>query len=206
MYIVFEGIVGTGKTSQSKKLYNYLKHLYPSKEILWTREPGGSEIADKIREVVQGTKFSEDMDPICEAYLYAASRAQALRLVIKPVLDKNGTVISDRSYLTSLTNQAFCSELGYNLVWEINKYAVDNITPDYIFFLDLDFRVAIQRTFDGSGDKFEKYGVDFYKRAYEGYQKLKKLPEFKDKWFDIDANGSEEEVFNRIKLAIQPLL
>ena len=85
MYIAFEGIVGTGKSTQSKKLYDFLKEQYPSKEVIWTREPGGTEIAQKIRECVQGTEYGEEMGPVCEAYLYAASRAQALRTVVKPV-------------------------------------------------------------------------------------------------------------------------
>ena len=104
-YIVFEGIVGTGKTTQSKKLYQYFKKQYPRKKIIWTYEPGDSEIANEIRKIVQGTNFNEKMDSICEAYLYASSRAQTLRTIIKPVLEKNGIVIADRSFITSLAFQ-----------------------------------------------------------------------------------------------------
>lgn len=83
MYIIFEGIIGTGKTTQSKRLFEYLKEQYKDKEVIWTREPGGTEVSDEIRKVVQGTDFEEHMDPICEAYLYASSRAQSLRTVVK---------------------------------------------------------------------------------------------------------------------------
>jgi len=98
-YIIFEGCHGTGKTTQSKKLFEFLKKKFPHKEIIWTREPGGGEITESIRKLVQGTKFSEEMDPHCEAYLYAASRAQSLRRIVKPVLEKNG--ISFSSYNTT---------------------------------------------------------------------------------------------------------
>lgn len=85
-YIVFEGIVGCGKTTQSRILAEKLGAV-------WTKEPGGSEVADAIRKVVQGTKFDEEMDPVCEQYLYAASRAQSLRSVVKPLLDKGKIVV-----------------------------------------------------------------------------------------------------------------
>ncbi|KKU11155.1 MAG: Thymidylate kinase [Parcubacteria group bacterium GW2011_GWB1_46_8] len=90
MYIVFEGIVGTGKTTQSKRLFEYLKDRCLDKKIIWTREPGGTKISDAIRTIVQGTAFEENMEPICEICLYAASRAQSLRTVVKPVLDEGG--------------------------------------------------------------------------------------------------------------------
>lgn len=87
MYIVFEGVVGTGKTTQSKRLAVYLQEMYPDKTVLRVREPGTGEIADAIRKLVQGTEFGEHMDPLCETYLYAASRAQVLMTKVIPVLD-----------------------------------------------------------------------------------------------------------------------
>lgn len=86
MYIVFEGTVGTGKSTQSKILVEKLQAQYPDREMIRVREPGKTPIAEAIRTLVQGTEFSEDMDPICEAYLYSAARAQLINTVVVPAL------------------------------------------------------------------------------------------------------------------------
>src|SRR3989338_5871436 len=117
-YIVLEGVVGCGKTTQAKKLYEHLKKNYPGREIILTREPGGSEIAERIRTLVQGTEFSEVMTPECEAYRYAASRAQTLRSIVSPTIQRGGTVISDRSFLSSMAFQGAARGLGTETVLE----------------------------------------------------------------------------------------
>ncbi len=105
MYIVLEGVVGTGKTTQAKKLHTYFQALYPEKEVIIVREPGGTEIAETIRNVVQAQLFTEKMHPLTDAYLYASSRAQSLHSLVKPVLDNGGVVIADRSFGSSLAYQ-----------------------------------------------------------------------------------------------------
>lgn len=105
MYIVFEGMVGSGKSTQSKKLFEYLQVKYPERKIIHVREPGSTIIAQEIRLLAQSRVFEEEMDPICEAYLYAASRAQSLRHMVKPTLDAGGIVIADRSFISSLAYQ-----------------------------------------------------------------------------------------------------
>ncbi|MEI7477210.1 MAG: hypothetical protein WCJ81_01350 [bacterium] len=88
MYIVLEGIVGTGKSTQAKRLVAYFKERYPDREVIHVREPGSTPIAEDIRHLAQGKEFAETMDPICEAYLYAAARAQLLYTVVKPARDR----------------------------------------------------------------------------------------------------------------------
>jgi dTMP kinase len=105
MYIVFEGMVGSGKSTQSKRLFDYLKEKYPDWNIIHVREPGSTIIAQEIRLLAQAREFEEEMYPICEAYLYAAARAQLLHTVVHPTLDAGGIVISDRSFITSLAYQ-----------------------------------------------------------------------------------------------------
>lgn len=206
MYIVFEGIVGTGKSTQIKKLSKYLQDLYPDKEVVMTREPGGTEISETIRHVVQGEKFEEEMEPICEAYLYASSRAQSLRFVVKPVLERGGLVISDRSVFSSLSNQAYGRELGFEKVYNINKEAVGDYWPDITIYLKLPISVGLGRTHDESGDKFERLSADFYERVEEGYSAMSEKQEFKDKWITVDAQGSEDEVFEKIITSLKPFL
>ena len=197
-YIIFEGIVGTGKTTQSKKLYEYIKKNNPGMKVILTREPGGTEIAEAIRKIVQGSEFNEVMQAECEAYLYAASRAQSLRTVVKPILDKNGIVISDRSYLSSVAYQGAARSLGAKTVLEINKIAVNGILPSKIIYLDLSPETGLKRCFDKKGDKFEKEDIEFFNNVKLGYIELSKLPELKNKWSTIDATGSVEQVFQRI--------
>jgi len=210
MYIVFEGIVGTGKSTQSKKLAEYLKKKYKDRKVIMTREPGGTEIADATRNVVQGIEFDEEMEHICEAYLYAASRAQALRKVVKPALEKGFIVVSDRSFISSLTNQAFGRELGFERVYNINKEAIKDIFPDVIIYLKYDIELGVKRAFDKKGDKFERMGEDvyrsFYDRVSKGYQFVSKHTDFSDKWIGIDAFGTQEEVFEKIVDALKPHL
>lgn len=197
-YIVFEGIVGTGKSTQSKMLLAHLQKRFPDREIVLTREPGGSEIAEVIRNVVQATPFTEKMDPLCEAYLYASARAQSLRAVVKPVLERGGIVIADRSIFSSISYQGFGQELGFDTIWRVNEAAVTNILPDIVVYLQLDAATSLARTFDAAGDKFEKFPPDFFARCADGYTFLSHHEHFKKIWHTIDARGSREEVFTRI--------
>lgn len=197
-YIVFEGVVGTGKTTQSKKLTEFLKRKFPQKEVIWTYEPGGTEIAKAIRKVVQGTSFSEEMEPICEAYLYAAARAQSLRKLTKPVLERGGIVLSDRSFLTSLAYQGVGRGLKWETVMEINRIALANLEPDLIIYLDLELRMGLARTFDKQGDKFESEELKFFERVDRGYKKLSRAPLFSEKWLTVSAVGEIENVFHKV--------
>lgn len=200
-YIIFEGSHGSGKTTQSKKLVDFLKIKFPKKEVVWTREPGGSEVADAIRKVVQGTKFIEEMDPICEAYLYASSRAHTLRRVVKPVLDKGGIVVSDRSFITSLSLQSFGRDLGKETVMKINKIALADTYPNLVIYLKLPIPVGLSRTSDHEGDKFENEKIDLLKKAELGYKKASRLFMFRGKWINVDAGGGIDEVFERVTKA-----
>ena len=104
MYIVFEGIVGSGKSTQSKKLVEYLRAL--GQDVVHVREPGSTPIAEDIRYLCQGKTWdNEEMYPLTNAYLYAAARAQTLHTVVRPALDAGKIIVSDRSFLSSMAYQ-----------------------------------------------------------------------------------------------------
>jgi len=203
LYIVIEGIVGTGKTTQAKKLIKWLEETYPNRDIVYTREPGGTEIAERIRKIVQGTKYEEEMEPICEAYLYASSRAQSLRKIVKQSSKKKTIIVADRSFLTSVANQGEGRGLGIENVLEINRKAIEGYIPDIVVYLDIELEVGLKRVFDHDEDKFESLGIDFYKKVQRGYKKIQKTKGYFNKWINIDAEGTEQEVFDRVKDSLE---
>ena len=235
MYIAFEGIVGSGKTTQVQKLVEYLRKtplrkggvtkwqgdwcfweanlqsslressffLKELSEIIHVREPGSTPISEDIRYLAQGKIWeTETMHPLTNGYLYAAARAQTLHTVVKPTLERGDIVVSDRSFLSSCVIQWEAQWLGIERVFEINQQAIDGLLPDIILYLDVDIDLALARTFDEWGDKFEREGRDFYEAIIRGYEKCEKLEIMKNRFVRIDARGSEEEVFERIVLRL----
>ncbi len=198
MYIAFEGIVGSGKTTQVKKLVEYLRR--EGKKVTQIREPGSTPISEDIRQLAQVKIWEEEeMHPLTNAYLYTAARAQTLHTIVKPALDNGYTVVADRCFLSSCVIQWEAQWLGIERVIKINAEAVKEMLPDIIVYLDIDIDTALSRAWDPTGDKFESRGKEFYEAIVRGYEKCEKYDELKSKFIRIDANGSEEEVFNIIK-------
>lgn len=206
MYIALEGIIGVGKSSGAKGLAEWLSALMPERLVVLTREPGGTEIAEEIRRVVQGTEYLEEMDPICEAYLYAASRAQTTRRLIKPCLDAGGIAISDRTFLTSCAYQGHARGVGIDVVLSINNLPVGHVVPDLILRLQMDIPTAMARAYDPKGDKWERLPQSFFEKVEEGYDLLAQHPLFKSKWHDIDANGDFSTVQARLREVVSKYL
>ncbi len=197
LYIVLEGIVGSGKTTQVQKLVSYFE--LQGRDVVSVREPGSTEIAEDIRYLAQMKEWEgETMSPLTNAYLYAAARAQTLETIMKPALEAGKIVVSDRSFLSSCVIQGEAQGLGMEWVLEINLPIIRNILPDMILYLEVDIDTALSRTFDDAWDKFEKEGRHFYEAITRGYEKCKTLDIIKDRFITIDANGDEEEVFDRI--------
>lgn len=170
-YLVFEGIVACGKTTQSKLLLANCQRQFPDRSVVLTREPGGTPVSEAIREVV--LHFPTDrgeMFAITDAYLFAASRAQSLREIVKPVLEKGGIVIADRSFYSSLAFQGFGRELGIDLVAGINSFAVGDIVPDKIILPDIRPEIGLLRKAGREGnDRFDDKDIPFHNRVREGY-------------------------------------
>lgn len=205
MYIALEGVVGVGKSTQTKLLAQWLE-IQTKKEVVVVREPGGTEIAQAIRALVQATDFSEEMYPITDTYLYASARAQLIHALIKPSLAAGKIVLSDRSVVSSLTIQWFAQWYGVDNVWEINLPAVRDCLPDSIIFLDLPVEEGLARIFDAWWDKWELRPAEFSQKIYEWNQQMFNFWPVADSMIRVDASWSVEEVFERLKETIAPLL
>jgi dTMP kinase len=194
LFISFEGTDGCGKSTQIKLFSAYLDKL--GIEHICTREPGGPAVSEKIRRLLLDPENS-DMTPMCEALLYAASRTQTVSRLIAPSLEKGLCVVCDRFLDSSIAYQGYARGLG-DSVRAINEYAVLGTMPDITYFLDMPPAAAeARRRGRGSLDRLELEGLSFQEAVYEGYVRLSEI--YPGRIVRIDAGGTPEEVFSRIK-------
>ncbi|MBE7090136.1 MAG: dTMP kinase [Clostridiales bacterium] len=198
-FITFEGCEGVGKSRQLKLLQEYMDKN--GIKYYLTREPGGSAVSEKIRNIILDGKNTEMTDE-CEAMLYAASRVQLLKEIIKPKLDAGELIFCDRFVDSSLAYQGKARGLGYEFIESINAYAIKNFTPDYTIFLNLPPEQAFKRKGGvDKTDRLELSGMDFHNNVYAGYLELaKKYPE---RIIVIDASGTKEQTHEKIVSALK---
>ena len=198
-FITFEGCEGVGKSRQIKLLQESLDEM--GVKYYLTREPGGTSVSEKIREIILDGKNS-DMTDECEALLYAAARVQLLDREIAPRLARGELVICDRFVDSSLAYQGYARGLGTEFISDINSYAIKNFMPDYTLFLDLPPEKAFLRK--GGADKkdrLELSGIDFHNKVYAGYKKL--AEQYKERFIVIDASGEKAETHDKIMKALK---
>ena len=192
MFITFEGPDGSGKSTIIQKVYDYL--IENNYDVIKTREPGGSPIAEKIRNLILDTENTE-MGYRTEALLYAASRAQHVEETILPALNENKIVLCDRFLISSLAYQGVGRNLGIENVRKINEFAINGVFPDFVLFFDVDPITTLKRKSSlDTADRLEKEGNNFHERVYNGYKQI--LNSEKDIEI-IDATQSIEDVFNQ---------
>lgn len=193
-FIVLEGSDGSGKSTIAHRIGKYFSER--GRDIEFTREPGGTLISEKIRELILDRNHIE-MDYRTEALLYAAARAQLVSEKIIPWLKSGKVVISERYVYSSLVYQGLGRGLGIDEVKKINDFATAKIKPDLVILLDVDPEKALKRKLciDG-GDRLENEDISFHKNVYDGY---KKLSEYFPEIITVDAERSIDEVFKEIK-------
>ena len=157
MFITFEGIDRSGKTTQAKLLAKAL-----GDEALLVREPGGTPAAERIRELVKGPDV--ELSPIAETLLFGAARASLIEQVIRPALDAGKTVISDRYVDSTVAYQGGARGLGIERVEELNEWITGGLWPDVTFFLEIDPAAASSRRGEQGGDRFEDQGEELQRR------------------------------------------
>ncbi|HIS61402.1 MAG TPA: dTMP kinase [Candidatus Scybalomonas excrementigallinarum] len=200
--ISVEGPDGAGKTTQITLLKKYLeKKGYDS---IVTREPGGTNISEKIRSLILDRENIE-MGRETEMLLYAAARAQLVHEVIKPALEQGKAVICDRYVDSSAVYQGIARGLGIETVYEVNQYAIQGILPDLTIHLDLNAEDGIRRKKDQAElDRMELETMEFHKKVADGYRQLaKRAPE---RMKTIDATLPIEEIQERIIQFVENML
>lgn len=193
IFITFEGIDGSGKTTQVQLLDDHLKKI--NKDTVIIREPGGTEMGEKIRNLI--IDINNDMADMTEALLYAASRAQLIEQIIKPSLEEQKIVLCDRFIDSSIVYQGIARELGVEKILNINRYAIDNIMPNITFYLDIPPELGIKRKKKQTKlDRIESEDLVFHNKVYEGYQKIALM--YPKRIYKLDATQSKDKLHNQI--------
>jgi len=172
-FITFEGIEGSGKSTHSRLIFDFLKQKGVS--VVYTREPGGTDIGEKIRGILLNPENSE-MSDMCEFLLYMSSRAQLVKEVIKPCLESNKIVICDRFLDASICYQGYGDGLDISIINQIGNYVIEELLPGLTIFLDADVEYCIKSI--SEPDRMEKKSLEYHCRVKEGYLELsKKFPD-----------------------------
>jgi dTMP kinase len=194
IFISFEGIEGTGKSTQARLLFECLGEK--GFDVVLTEEPGGTQIGHKIRELLLSVEHQE-MSPLTELLLYNASRAQHLKEIILPAIDRGAFVITDRFTDSTFAYQGYGRRIDINLIDSIDQVATGRLRPDITILLDLDVETGLKRNRGiNKSDRLELEDIAFHQQVRAGYHDLasKELGRIKL----VDASDSIEGIHNKI--------
>ncbi len=195
--ISFEGSEGSGKSTQIARLAEHFQKA--GREVISTREPGGTEIGEQIRNIIVHNSKGDEMCPETELLLFTAARAQLVREVIVPALKRGTIVLSDRYLDSSTVYQGIGRNLAADPVAQINHFAVGNVMPDLTIVIDVPTEVSLARLKQRASDlpdRMERENVDFYTKIREGYLVLAKgMPE---RFVVIDGTKTQDAIEKKI--------
>ncbi|MDO4855557.1 MAG: dTMP kinase [Limosilactobacillus gorillae] len=200
-FISFEGPDGAGKTSVLNNIRQALINQLGT-QVLYTREPGGNQIAEQIRAVLLD-KQNTAMDDWTEAFLYAASRRQHVVQTLKPALEAGKLILCDRYLDSSIAYQGGGRNLGVDKIWELNQYAIDGLLPDLTIFLDLPVETGLARIEKGRAEtinRLDEQTVNFHRRVRQAYLTLQER--FPDRIVKINADQDLNQVIEDVHRAI----
>ncbi|MFM8620088.1 MAG: dTMP kinase [Opitutaceae bacterium] len=199
--ISFEGSEGSGKSTQIARLAAHFQAM--KREVVTTREPGGTEIGEQIRNIIVHNSRGDEMCAETELLLFTAARAQLVREVIAPALRRGALVLSDRCLDSSTVYQGIGRNLAADPVNQINRFAVGNVMPDLTLVLDVPESVSLARLKQRASDlpdRMERENVDFYRKVREGYLVLARgMPE---RFVVIDGTRDQDWIEKTIRAAV----
>lgn len=199
VFVSFEGGDGAGKSTQSRLLGEWVEREL-GREVVRTREPGGTAMGLQLRQLVL---HGEDVDPRTEALLYATDRAHHVASKVRPALERGAVVITDRYLDSSLAYQAGGRELGIEELRDLQMWAVGGLLPDVTILLDLDPALLPQRL-TGAPDRLERSGADFHRRTRDAYLDLAAAEP--DRWTVLEANRPIDDLALEVRHRVAPLL
>ncbi len=194
-FIAVEGADGTGKSTQARLLAERLGALF-------TREPGGTPLGERIRALVLDPSGDPPVDR-AEALLMAAARAQHVAEVVEPALAAGRDVVSDRYVASSVAYQGYGRGLGAEAIMAVNRFATDDLQPDLVVLILVDAPVAVRRLGDHL-DRIEQAGDAFQTAVVAAYSEMATADP--DRWLVVDGNGTVEEVAARVAAAVDERL
>jgi len=198
MFVTFEGVDWSGKSTQAALLAGWLSE--EGRQVLLTREPGGTPVAEAVRDVVL---HGHDMTPWAEAALYAAARADHVEHAIRPALDRGEDVVCDRYIDSSVAYQGIGRGLGEDRVRDLNLLVTRGLLPDRTFLVLLDPEEARRRG-AGQPDRIEREGDDFWRRVDDGFRAL--AAEFPERIVSLDGSRSPDEIAEEVREHVRTLL
>jgi len=190
MFVSFEGIDGSGKSSQAALLVERLRGS--GTEVVASREPGGTALGERVRELLLG---ANDVAPWAEVTLFAAARAQLVSEVVVPALERGAWVVVDRFLDSSLAYQGGGRGLGVDAVLELNRAAIGDVLPDRTFLLQVPVENALSRIGEGRLDRIEAEGAEFLETVAREFERL---AERFDRIQTIDGMRPEDEIAEEI--------
>ena len=193
MFITFEGIDGSGKTTQVELLKLYFENL--GKTVITIRDPGSTSISEKIRNILLDSN-NLSISPQSETLLFTAARAQIVHEVIKPSLEKNKIVICDRFIDSTSAYQGYGRDMNLVNIGYLNKFAMQGVHPNFTFLIDISTQESTNRLNKSSLDRMELAGNDFYEKVRAGYIDLVK--NFPERIFRIDGRLPIEDIHSKI--------
>ena len=196
MFITLEGPDGSGKSSQMNPLAEYLRQQ--GYDVVETREPGGTEIGDQIRQVIMDLK-NKSMFPSSEILLFQASRAQLVREIVQPALAENKVVLCDRYADSTLAYQGYGHRTDMQQLTQIVEFATGGLKPDLTLYIDIDAEEGLRRRSDGDGEwnRMDDYEIEFHKRVRDGYHEM--IAAEPERWVKIDGSKSQEDVQKKLR-------
>jgi len=189
-FISFEGIDGSGKTTQSKMLADYLNKN--NVKTLWTREPGGTQVGERIREILA----NNELDNISDLFLIMAGRNEHIKNLIKPSIETGHVVICDRFVDSSATYQE-TEDLTMDMIYDLHAKYLENFMPSITFYVDVSYETAHSRIAGRKGnDRYDNLGKNFFIKSQKNYEKI--LEKFPQRFIRVNGDNNIKEIHRDI--------